>query len=416
MKIALVGNMNNNNFAIMRYFRDLGADAHLLLWSNDGQGVLAHFTPENDTWEIDKWSPYIHDTGVADGVGTLLGNPRKFQWPVGKRRIVRQFGGYDAYVGSGYAPAILARAGIRMDIFYPYGVGIEGVGSLSVKKYFETRSAWKKIIIGRVRDIQMAAIRNARHCVCADLCGLTRQAFEEIGRTALPLAVPMVYNGEIPPRGGAAGRLAKIMADLGKYDLKILSHARQLWVREEGYSPEEWKSRCKNNDWLIQGFAQALKRSRAGNPLLMLVEYGKDVPATKALIAELGIGDHVMWLPKMNRKEIQGLLGLCDAGVGQFGVDPGMIWGGTGWEVLAAGRPLLQTVNFTDEEFRRTFGSGLPPILDVRSPEDVARHVEDMVLRRAVYADIGRRSQEWFNAHNGIGLAKKWLELIHEPR
>ena len=118
----------------------------------------------------------------------------------------------------------------------------------------------------------------------------------------------------------------------------------------------------------------------------------------------------------MNRKEILALLSHCDAGVGQFGVDPGMIWGGTGWEVLAAGRPLLQTVNFTDEEFRRTFGSELPPILDVRGPEDVARHVEGLALRREVSADIGRRAQEWFNAHNGIGLAKKWLELIHEPR
>ena len=416
MKIALVGNMNNNNFAIMRYFRDLGADAHLLLWADDGRGPLEHFVPENDTWDIDRWRPYIHETGVENSVVTLLGDLRKLRRPATRRGLFRRLGGYDAYVGSGYAPAILARAGIRMDIFYPYGVGIENVGALVVKKYFETRSAPKRFVMRRVRAYQMAAIRNARHCVCADLCSLTRAAFDEIGAVPVPLAVPMVYNREAPPRGEASGRLAKIMAGLGKYDLKILSHARQFWVREAGYSPEEWKSRCKYSDWLIHGFAQALKRSRAGKALLMLVEYGKDVPATKALIAELGIGDHVRWLPKMNRKEILALLSHCDAGVGQFGVDPGMIWGGTGWEVLAAGRPLLQTVNFTNEEFRRTFGSELPPILDVRSPEDVARHVEDLALRREVSADIGRRSQEWFNAHNGIGLAKKWLELIHEPR
>ena len=54
MKIAFVGNMNNNNFAIMRYFRDLGADAHLVLWADDGRGPLEHFVPENDTWEIDR--------------------------------------------------------------------------------------------------------------------------------------------------------------------------------------------------------------------------------------------------------------------------------------------------------------------------------------------------------------------------
>ena len=38
MKIALLGNMNNNNFALLRYFRDLGFDAHLLLFKNDGTG------------------------------------------------------------------------------------------------------------------------------------------------------------------------------------------------------------------------------------------------------------------------------------------------------------------------------------------------------------------------------------------
>lgn len=46
MKIGLIGNMNNNNFALMRYFRDLGADAHLLLYANDGQGSLSNFRAE----------------------------------------------------------------------------------------------------------------------------------------------------------------------------------------------------------------------------------------------------------------------------------------------------------------------------------------------------------------------------------
>ena len=54
MKIALIGNMNNNNFALMRYFRILGADAHLLLYSNDGKGELSHFKPECDTWDIEN--------------------------------------------------------------------------------------------------------------------------------------------------------------------------------------------------------------------------------------------------------------------------------------------------------------------------------------------------------------------------
>lgn len=34
MKIALIGNMNNNFFSITRYLRDLGCDAHLYYENN----------------------------------------------------------------------------------------------------------------------------------------------------------------------------------------------------------------------------------------------------------------------------------------------------------------------------------------------------------------------------------------------
>ena len=68
MKLGLIGNMNNNNFAMMRYFRDLGADAHLLLYSNDGKDSLNHFTPEADTWEIEQWTPFIHQTDIPNAL------------------------------------------------------------------------------------------------------------------------------------------------------------------------------------------------------------------------------------------------------------------------------------------------------------------------------------------------------------
>ena len=72
MKIALIGNMNNNNFSIMRYFRDLGADAHLLIYSNDGVGSLSHFTPESDTFNIEKWQAFIHKTDIENGPSSVL--------------------------------------------------------------------------------------------------------------------------------------------------------------------------------------------------------------------------------------------------------------------------------------------------------------------------------------------------------
>jgi glycosyltransferase involved in cell wall biosynthesis len=413
MKIALIGNMNNNNFAIMRYFRDLEADAHLLLLANDGRGNMEHFSPENDTWEMEKWNPYIHRKDIAGSIITLLGDPRKLQFPASAKHIRRQFGGYDAYVCSGYAPAILARAKIQTDIYYPYGVGIEGVGGIELKLYFRNCSVVKRIILGSVRKNLITAIRKARYCLNADM-GLTRRAFEEMGKSFVPLAIPMVYNREHPPVDTLPAFLYQLKRKLAEYDVRILSHARHEWIRESAYSTDDWELESKHNDWLIRGFASFISYNTHVNALLLLFEYGKDVQASKALICDLGITSRVAWLPKMRRKEILCLLGLCDFGVGQFGVERGMMWGGTGWEVLAAGRPLMQTVNFTNDEFRETFGHDLPPILDVKSPDDVTRHLEEFVRHRETYEAIGERSKEWFNANNGIGLAKKWLELLKE--
>ena len=68
MKVALVGNMNNNNFALLRYLRDLGVDAHLLLFDNE----IGHFVPEHDTWQLAKWQPFIHALPFGNNPRHLL--------------------------------------------------------------------------------------------------------------------------------------------------------------------------------------------------------------------------------------------------------------------------------------------------------------------------------------------------------
>ena len=48
-KVALIGNMNNNNFALMRILRDNNINAHLFLYSNET------FLPQSDTTNFLKW-------------------------------------------------------------------------------------------------------------------------------------------------------------------------------------------------------------------------------------------------------------------------------------------------------------------------------------------------------------------------
>ncbi len=113
--------------------------------------------------------------------------------------------------------------------------------------------------------------------------------------------------------------------------------------------------------------------------LLLLIEYGPDVSETKELIARLKLSGNVVWLPKLDRRDIMLLLNRVSVGVGEFIDLPKTLWGGTGWEVLAAGKPLLQGFQYADHEFEDLYGYPPPRMLKVKTRHDVERHLVHMV-------------------------------------
>ena len=397
----------------MRYFRDLGVDAHLLLWADDCVGPMSHFRPENDSWDPGRWAPFIHRKDIEQSIVAFVGNPRHLRLPVTGRRVRREFGGFDRYVGTGYAAGILARGGLRLDIYYPFGVGIEYVGDVSTRRYLKAAPFWKRWIVSYVRQRQVSGIRNATNCLNCEM-SLTRQTFQEIGKGFVPLAIPMVYLEEAPSEGNVPQQLLELGGRLRRYDLSIVSHCSQTWVPRNGISKDEWDLRSKHNDWLIRGFAALCSQRPEKRSLLVLLEYGPDVDDTKRLCRELGIEADVLWLPKMPRKELLYVIGCCTIGVGEFRVGKGMMWGGTGWEVLAMGKPLLQSCPFSSEEFGAWFGHELPPMLEVREPEDVGRHLIECLDSPAICSDLGDRALAWFRVHQGRELAAEWLALLEE--
>jgi glycosyltransferase involved in cell wall biosynthesis len=402
--------MNNNGFAIMRYFRDLGVEAHLFLYVEDGRGSLSHFGPEADTWDIGKWASIIHQTEISNGYPGLLGRPQRLQLPVSKSALRRLFADYNNIVGSGIAPAVLGRIGRNLEIFYPYSTGVEHVGTHEVKVSMR-RSPVARVMLKYVRDKQINGIKNAKYCINAEM-GLTRSVLSEVGKEFLSMAVPMVYNKEVPRKAGLSKRLLDICEKLRGCEFVVVSHARLMWVRNERYLKKEWENCSKHNDWVVKGYAAFIKRHPNVRCLLVLVEYGPDIDATKELCEKLGISGKVLWLEKMPRKEVMHLLRLCDIGVGEFHVDKGFLWGGTGWEVLAAGKPLLQSFQFDDGIYQSIYGHPPPPMLPAGSEQEIAAHLEDMYLNPAKREAIGKGAAEWFDQHNGIGLAAKWLKLL----
>lgn len=428
MKIALIGNMNNNNFAIMRYFRDLGVDAHLLLYSNDGENTLSHFKPECDTWQIDKWQPYIHRLSIENGIisGAAAGwawllylknvfdyvvnGGAEFPEPVTKNSIKAELDGYDFYIGTGIAPALFLKSDLTLNVFVPYGCGIEYV----VQHYSEKKSL-KNYLIERmyqsVRRNQIEGLKSVKMCFNAEM-GVTADAFNQLGIKFIPLAMPMVYNNEQPQENLDGIVLREDLARIAQSGFSIISHGRQYWKNPGCYPADIWEGRSKHNEWLLFAFAKLCQERAESNPLLVLVEYGEDVGNSKLLCEQLEISDHVLWLPIMDRKLLLQIIGVCDVGVGEFYTDHGTIWGGTGWEIFSAGKPLIQGFIFNEGEFEDKFGHPPPPLLSVTKQDDVFDHLLDAVDNQQLMQSIGEQSKEWFNQYNGVGLAKKWLELL----
>ena len=402
--------MNNAGFAIMRYFRDLGADAWLLPFSTDGKGNLSHFAAPADTWNWEKWKPFVRPLTIPNTSEAVLGRPAALRLPPSRSTIRAELGGFSKYVGSGVAPALFEGSGLRLDIFWPYGMGIEFYGDHLYAAGVQ-RSPLRRLFHKRLRTLQAEGIRSAIHCLNAEM-SLTRQSFDEIGKRFTPMGVPAVYSREIADSDNVPNHLRTILARIKDADLSLFTAARMLWVRDPVIPDSDWPSYTKNSDWLLRGLAGFLDAHPNAKPLLTLVEYGPDVETTKLLAAELDIADHIQWLPVMPRRELMLLLQASHIGVGEFYTDPGVVWGGTGWEVLASGRPLLQAFNFSAETYRSQFGHAPPPILDVKSAVDVTRRLTEVYAAPDKGRGMGADAALWFDEHGGIGLAKRWLDLL----
>ena len=433
MKIGLIGNMNNNNFALMRYFRDLGVDAHLLLYINDGQGTISHFKPEYDTWDIEKWAPYILQTNIPNApvsaldfplswlvagramFRTCLGLQEGWAQCVSRRQIRNAYTGFDRLVASGISPATLLRANLRLDIFYPYSTGVEFLETGEFVAQFSTGSKYFNLIRRKVAERQAKGVMSAFNSVNSEMA-VTQDTFLSIGVTPRVLNTPSVYNRERLPDLAPTENLHRIAGLIRSTSFSIFHQSRLMWKNNGQFSDEDWRLESKNTQWLIHAFAQLVLARPELKPLLLIIEYGPDVGPTKQLAKELGIADCIEWLPKMGRRELLWVLSRVSVGCGEFYDVPKMIWGGTGWEALASGKPLLQGFNFELGEFEQIYGSPQPPMLPVRAQEDILVHLLEMADKPEKCEEIGQNAKIWFNRYNGIGLARKWLDILMAPR
>jgi glycosyltransferase involved in cell wall biosynthesis len=165
-----------------------------------------------------------------------------------------------------------------------------------------------------------------------------------------------------------------------------------------------WKDRdpsfAKGNDV----FLRALPLVRRTSPTfrVVLVEWGRDVAATKQLLADVGCEDVVTWIPLLKKRELWAQYLGSHAVVDQF-VIPAL--GGVAFEAMALGRRTITALDI--EQVTRFFGEA-PPVFAAETVEQVAEAMLQIIADPKDEAGRGDASRCWIEGYHS---ARRIVEI-----
>ncbi len=383
-RIALVGNMNNNFFALARHLRDRGYGVRLFFADRS-----PHFHPTTDSFDA-------RDMEIVQPVDWL---ERGFYYaPFDQVR--QELEGYDFYLGQGDEAAVASRAGFSFRIYFPYGSDVYKYAYLPAQ--FRWTQRWAARLLPGRRRLPYAlmkagtaafylrkAIREAPYL----MADYTNEDFESRlrgldprgKRLALPL--PFIY----PPAYEHEDRMIQLPSSVREQILRIREGADFVVLY---HGRQEWKTyhndfTSKNTHHLILGFGDFLRRHPEASPRLVMLEYGSDVEASKQLIAELGIGHAVQWLEKMERRALICLIDQVDLGSGEFGRS--YLSFGTIMEAMIRGRAVI---HHREDGLYRQY-SRLYPMIHARSPEEISSGLSWAYSHRDQVREMGLQAKAW---------------------
>jgi glycosyltransferase involved in cell wall biosynthesis len=392
MKVACIGNMNNMLFSLVRFLRDRGVEADLLLEANE----YPHFHPSHDSFDL-SYQAYT----------------RRLDWltiaayaAISPGRLHADLDRYDFLIVCGVALPFLERIGRRADVFFPHG------SDLYYWPFYGAKMKWHQRVRNRpyyqFYEAQGRGIREARVVNQEDGNALYRNALLKLGALdhTYYFGCPMVYTGIYAPDciGSHYGRSAwyrefKQIRDSA--DLLVVSQARHEWFSADPMY-------AKGNDRLIRGFAKYLRDSGDRRACLALFEYGNDVEKSKQLATNLGISSFIAWLPLMARKEIMVLLSMADITCGEFYA--GCIGGGTTWEGLASGKPLLHYYRADELDFGAF--SGVYPAIEAGDEYAIAEALLQWRREPERFRQLGAEGARWYAENFESRSMRSWLDAI----
>jgi len=386
-------------FTLTRCLIDAGVDATLLLQNNE----LWQFHPSYDTFDFS----FRDFTAYLD-----WGDPTSFH-EVSPARIRESLADFDFLIGINTAPAFCHKAGRFLDLFIPHGNDLYKLPRVHTKMRWDQRLRQPRAV--RFFEAQRQGIRETWVTNHEDSHPEFQKILREVGIEkqtyyfGFPMVYPEIYApGRIELNYDRSAWYREFKAVRDANEFLVFNGNQQMWTVP--YEPDRTflDDVHKGTDRLLKGYALFLKRRPLLRAQMFQFEYGPDVRASQQLINELGIADRVTWFPTLARKELMVALSLSDCGCGQF--FNGCVGGGTTWEVLTSGKPLLH--------YRRPSlpvpgrFSGDFPHFNVLAPDEIAEAFEKIVDHPQEAREMGFAGVKWYRQNLVEGPVSEILNMI----
>ena len=395
MKIACIGNMNNIMFQLMRYFTDEKHDVTLFLLDEHD-----HFSPQADSFDL------IEKYNIID----LGWNFDEFI-KISRDKIKATFEGFDFYIGTDIAPALMYKAGMYLDVFIPHGSDLYDYPFAKYRNFPAQNWEIPKFVTGIFQRRGIAEASSISADMGDEVIEKPIRLIRHRKRQRIispPILYLKQYGDNYEKKSSFYEKIQKIRK---KFNFIVFQHSSQDWSNRGAHKIN------KGNDVLIKAFANYLKHNNyVSDSVLVLLEYGQDLNKSKELIEKLKIESNVIWLPKMYRKDILASISVSDICVGELGERYWYCYSCI-FEFMAMKKPLIHHRN---DEHYKNLNMELYPMVDASSTGEVENVFIDyrkhpdkyIIMGEDVYLWLHKRTEQCLQVYRDKMLKKQSEKVL----
>lgn len=387
MRIACLGNMNNLISPTAQYLAEMGHYVDLFLLHE-----FEHFRPEADYKNIDEIKFNIKELKMD--FGKVMDLPIDLL----KKELI----GYDFYIGTDYAPAILARINISIDVFAWAGTDLYDWPFYKSK--FVIPHIWEleSILISR---LQKVGIKNAKAIPMSLNNDYIQNVLESISFNG-DIINPMPFlHYDIDANYNLNGLNPELIKQINTLrnnsDILFVQQSRQWWYTAPSHV-------TKGNDVFLNGVSDFKKKNPNVRIGIMLFAYGQDVKKTEELLRELNLSEYCIWIPIVLRKYILAILSVADIGVGIFGKESWYLYCSNA-EIMAS---KIVYMGYRDDEFCKNKNIDLYPMLNANSKEEICDRIQYYHENKLIMKEYIDSSYHWLLNYNLNVFLEKLKNMI----